>query len=398
MRPEGWQSVDRVLVVRLDNVGDVVMLGPALRALRDTLPGVSLTLLASPAGSQVAPLLPWLDDVLVQRASWQQLAGTGTLAYPAGQTESRPNVGVQQDLALVERLRSRKFDAAVIFTSFAQSPYPPAYACYMAGIPIRLGQSKEFGGMVLSQWVKPLPDETHQAERNMHLLEAAGFAIPDRSLAIHVRENVQAAADGLLRQVGVDPLAPFVALAPGASAAARRYTPDRYAVVAQRLAARTGWPVVVLGSSREGALAQPILSAGAPYGVRSLVGETTVPEMAGVIRRAALLLANDSGPMHLGDALGRPMVILYAGTEHESQWRPRRAPHRLLRRPTPCAPCYAFHCPFGGECLDIPAEEVVEAALALLERESLWKPEPLSGREFLSERTPRPAPTHTWNI
>jgi ADP-heptose:LPS heptosyltransferase len=390
MRPDGWQRVDRVLVVRLDNVGDVVMLGPALRTLHDTLLGVSLTLLASPAGSQVAPLLPWLDDVIVHRASWQQLAMAGS--------EPRPNVGVQQDLKLIETLRPRQFDATVIFTSFAQSPFPPAYICYLAGIPIRLGQSKEFGGLALSQWVKPLPDETHQAERNLHLLEAAGFAIPDRSLAINIRESVQAASDGLLRQVGVDPFAPFVALAPGASAAARRYAPGRYALVAQRLSARTGWPVVILGGGREEALAQPILSAGAPHSVRSLVGQTTVPEMAGVIHRAALLLANDSGPMHLGDALGRPMVILYAGTEHESQWRPRRAPHRLLRRPTPCAPCYAFHCAFDGECLDIPAEEVVEAALALLELESVWRPEAMSGQELSSGRTPMPTPANTWHI
>jgi ADP-heptose:LPS heptosyltransferase len=90
--------------------------------------------------------------------------------------------------------------------------------------------------------------------------------------------------------------------------------------------------------------------------------------MAAVLRRSRLVLANDSGPMHLADAFGRPMVILFSGTEIEEQWRPRGAPARLLRRPTDCAPCYRFHCPFQMECLDIPPEEVVAAALDLLEQ------------------------------
>jgi ADP-heptose:LPS heptosyltransferase len=125
---------------------------------------------------------------------------------------------------------------------------------------------------------------------------------------------------------------------------------------------------VVVGSARESDLAAPILAAEPPAGtIRSLIGRTTVPDLAGVIARASLLIANDSGPMHFGDALGRPMVILFSGTEHESQWRPRSAASILLRRPTSCSPCYAFRCPFHMECLDIPAQEVVDASVGLLE-------------------------------
>ena len=97
-----------------------------------------------------------------------------------------------------------------------------------------------------------------------------------------------------------------------------------------------------------------------------MAGQTTVPELAGVVRRAGLVIANNSGPLHLADAFGRPMVILYSGTDLESQWRPRRAPARLLRRPTACTPCYGFRCPYHMECLDIPPEEVVQHAQELL--------------------------------
>ncbi len=360
MAPEGWQNVSRILAIRLDNVGDVIMLGPALRTLRAGLPAARITLMASPAGSQVAPLLPWLDDVLVQSVSWQDISG------------SRP-LDPGRELALVQAVAERGFDATVIFTSFSQSPYPPAYACYLAGVPIRLGQSKEFGGAMLSQWVRPLPDAAHQVDRNLHLLEQSGFETARRDLELRIPPAAQTAAERLLQKAGVGGAGQFVLLAPGASAAARRYDGERYAQVARLMREETGLPVVLVGSPRETGLAAAIVagatqgrSGGREGGIISLAGQTSVPELAAVIRRAALVIANDSGPMHLADAFGRPMVILFSGTELESQWEPRRAPARLLRRPTPCAPCYAFHCPYHMECLDIPAEEVVGHALALL--------------------------------
>ena len=352
MHPEGWEGVRRVLAVRLDNIGDVVMLGPALRTLRRALPDASITLMASPAGSQVAPLLPWIDGVITHRAVWQDASSSMPL-------------DPEREQGLVASLREQRFDAAVIFTSFSQSPYPPAYACYLAGIPIRLGQARDFGGSLLSHWVRPLPDDAHQVDRNLHLLEAAGFASAGRNLELWVPAEVQAAADGVLRAAGIDPAAPFVVIAPGASCAARRYALDRFAAVARMLGAADGLPMVVVGSARETGIAAPILEACAGR-VVSLVGQTSVPELAAVIRRAALVLANNSGPMHFADVFGRPVAVLYSGTEYESQWRPRGAPAAVLRRETDCSPCYRFECPYHMECLDIPPEEVAAAALELV--------------------------------
>jgi ADP-heptose:LPS heptosyltransferase len=123
----------------------------------------------------------------------------------------------------------------------------------------------------------------------------------------------------------------------------------------------------VIGSERETDLFRPILSGVRHQAIRSLVGRTSVPVLAAVIRRARLVIANDSGPMHIADAFRRPMVVLYSGTEYESQWRPRSAPTTLLRRPTDCSPCYNFRCPYNMECLDIPPEEVVAQALHMLQ-------------------------------
>jgi ADP-heptose:LPS heptosyltransferase len=360
---EGWQALAakrdaRVLVVRLDNIGDVIMLGPALRAMRANLPHARLTLMATPGGSQAAPLLPWIDDVMIHRVLWQDISGTWPLD-PA------------RELALVEEIRSRRFDAVIIFTSFTQSPHPPAYVCYLAGIPLRIGQSKEFGGGLLTRWVRPLGDESHQVDRNLHLLRTTGFDLAGTHLEVRVPAEAQARTDELLASAGVLPGRPFIALAPGASAAARRYDPERFGRVAAALSGRahpiTGEPmtVVLLGAQREIDLIGGMAVATMPGSV-SLAGQTSVPELAGVIRRAALVLANNSGPLHLADALNRPMLIMYSGTEWETQWQPRVAPATLMRRPTPCSPCFAFQCPYNMECLDFQPEEVVEAALKML--------------------------------
>ncbi len=344
----------RLLLMRLDNIGDVVMLSPALRALRAALPQAHITLLTSPAGAQVAPLLPWVDDVWVRRVVWQDASSSMPL-----------DPGREQDL--VRALALGDFSAAFIFTSFSQSPYPPAYACYLAGIPVRIGESKEFGGSVLSHWFAAPPDETHQVDRNLFLLESAGLPVTRRDLELRLPGQARRKADQVLAEAGVDPQRPFLAVAPGASCPARTYDPARMAEVTRRLVEETGMPAVVLGSPRDASVAEAVASAsrGRPP-VTCLAARTSVPELAAILSRARLLVANDSGPMHVADAFRRPMVILFSGTDLEDQWRPRAAPARLLRRPTFCSPCYRFECAYDMECLQIPPQEVVTNALAVL--------------------------------
>lgn len=346
---EAFKDVTHALVVRLDNIGDVVMLSPALRSLRRAMPKARLTLMVSPAGAAAAALLPEVDEIFVQRALWQDARG----AMPF-QPER------EQDL--VQELRRRRCDAAFIFTSFSQSPYPAAYLCYLAGIPLRVAQSREFGGGVLSHWVRPLPDATHQVDRNLHLLKEVGFAeVGGRALRLKVDREAEARVEALLRTHGVR--RGFVVIAPGATCSARRYPLARYGDVAARLQAMHH-NVVIAGGVADQEAGQAI--AGAVPGVVSLCGQTSLAELVALLRRARLLIANDSGPMHIGDAVCCPMVILYSGTELEEQWRPRFAPTRLLRRPTACSPCYRFECPYDRECLAISPSEVASQALALL--------------------------------
>ncbi len=346
-----WLAARNILAVRLDNVGDVVLLGPALRAIKETLPQARLTLLASPAGATAAPLLPWIDEVISWRAIWQDVGGK----MPFDPSRERQ---------LIDELSRRRFDAALIFTSFSQTPHVPGYACYLAGIPLRAGESKEFGGSTLTVELRSGPDDLHQVERNLRLVEQLGFPVRDRRLAVRIPAEARRATTGLIACAGLEASRPFVLLHPGASCQARRFPAERLREVAYQLG-QAGWQVLVTGSAPEAELIGFVASVGTP-GIGALAGRTSLVEFAALVERAALVICGNTLPLHLADAVGTPVLGLYSGTDYEQQWRPRFTAHRLLRRPTPCTPCYRFDCPFGQPCLDFSAEEIVEAGLNLL--------------------------------
>jgi ADP-heptose:LPS heptosyltransferase len=342
-----WLAARNLLAVRLDNAGDVVMLGPALRAIKSTSPECQITLLASPAGAKAAPLLPWIDSVLVWRSIWQDL---GQLPFD----RAREN-------ELIQLIAERAFDAAVIFSSFSQTPHVAAYVCYLAGIPLRAGESKEFGGATLSTELRGTPDVTHQVDRNLHLVRALGFSEVDLALEIAIPDASREEVARRLWDVGISPEQPLVILHPGASAAARRYPAERFQLVVELLRAR-GWPLVVIGSERERDLLEVVVADNDAIPVFT---DLSMQEFAALVARAAAVICGNTLPMHLADATRTPVVALYSGTDMISQWGPRFAPSRVLQRATDCAPCYRFTCPIGLPCLDVDPEEVVAAVEAL---------------------------------
>ncbi|MGE3961547.1 MAG: glycosyltransferase family 9 protein [Dehalococcoidia bacterium] len=349
----------RILLARLDNIGDVILLSPAVNGLRQALPEAELTLLTSPAGAAGAVLLPAIDRVVAHRASWQQL--------------NPGSVSPDTERELIDRLRTEDFDAAIVFTSFAQSALPPAYLCYLAGIPTRAAYaSRGFSGEVITHPVDPTDAPEHQAERAAHLLESLGIEVSDDALSIELPVSASEEAARLLRAAGIGD-GPFVALVPGASAPARRYRHARFARVARRLA--ESMPVLVLGDDREAAMAGELEADAGALSVVSLAGRTSLPLMAALVQRARLVVGNNSLALHLADALRTPVVATYAGTDPHAYWTPRDTPCRLLTAAAPCAPCFRIECDRGHECLDLAPEDVVRAAIDLLEPAAAGPPE-----------------------
>ncbi len=343
----GWKGVRRLLCVRLDSIGDVLMSTPAMRAFRETL-GCHVTLLTSAAGAATAPFVREVDDVIEFAAPWMKAARDGATA----------------DFALIERLRERRFDAAVIFTVYSQSPLPAAYLCTLAGIPLRLAHCRENPYRLLSDWVPdPEPQKLvrHEVKRQLDLAGAVGCGTANWRLSFDVPPASRAKVAREIGSAG----RPLVVVHPGASAPSRRYPPESFARAIDLLIDETGCEALFTGDAWEEELVRTVREAMCRPS-RSLVGRLGLGELGALIDEADLLVSNNTGPAHVAAALGTPVVDLYALTN--PQHTPWQVASRVLNHDVPCRNCYKSICPAGHhDCLRrVPPERVAAAAQELL--------------------------------
>jgi ADP-heptose:LPS heptosyltransferase len=332
----------RVLVVRLDGAGDVLLAGPAVRAVA-AAPGTEVTLLCGPDGADAGRLLPGVRRVLVWASPW--------IVAPA------PAVTAADVDDIVARLATHAFDEAVVLTSFHQSPLPTALLLRLAGIPRITGASVDYPGSLLDVRLRPgedLPEDIPEPERALAIAAAAGFALPpgdDGRLAVQPPPDVSAL-------VGSLPGRPYVVLHPGAAVPARR----RRAV---RLLAQAGIPTVVTGGAGE----RELTAAVAGDEALDLGGRTDLAQLAGVLAGASAVVVGNTGAAHLAAAVGTPVVSLFAPVVPAVRWRPYRVPHVLLGdQDAPCRGSRARMCPVPGHpCLArITPEHVVAAVRRLV--------------------------------
>ena len=339
-----WRGVDRVLAVRLDAMGDLLMTTPALRAIREN--AGNLTLLTSPAGAAVAKMIPAVDDVIVYAAPWMKASG---------------EVAVADDTRLIETLAAQHFDAAVIFTVFSQTPFPAAMVARLAGIPRVLMHARERAYALVSDAVPEAEPEggiRHEVQRQLDLVATVGWTPSDTRLAIAVPNAARRAviARGL-------PTRPWCVVHPGSTAPSRRWPTDYFAQTVARLTHTHGWKVIVTGDASERALCAEV--AGVNRAGADWSGDLSLCELAALIEASPLLITNNSGPAHIAAAVGTPVVDLHALTN--PQHTPWQVPSRVLSHDVECRWCFASVCKTGHHrCLrDVLPETVVAAALEL---------------------------------
>ncbi|VCU69975.1 Lipopolysaccharide core heptosyltransferase RfaQ [Pigmentiphaga humi] len=343
----GWGQARNILCIRLDNLGDVLMTTPALRALKQSAPGRRLSLLCSPSGARLAPHLDCVDEVLPYQAPWMKNTRG---ADPA------------PDLAMIETLRAARFDAAAIFTVYSQSALPAALMCMLAGIPRILAHARENPYRLLTHWIKddtPLDGGRHETRRQLDLAASVGAACDDESLAFALRaEDRQGARDRLARH-GIGAGERFVVVHPGATAPSRRYPPERFAVAVRLLSKQMR--VVLTGDAGERELAGHVDVLAGRRAV-NLAGQLALGELGALLADAEVLVSNNSGPVHIAAAVGTPVADLYALTN--PQHAPWGVAHRLLNQDVPCKYCYRSICPEGHHACLAGVEPATVAAAA----------------------------------
>lgn len=336
-----------VLVARMDNLGDVLLAGPCVRAVAAGADRV--VLLTGPRGRAAGELLPGADEVVTWCAPW---------------IDPEPPPVTQADTdALVRRLREYSFDAALILTSFHQSPLPLALLLRMAGVPWIGAISEDYPGSLLDLRHRVAGDPPEPV-RMLSLAEAAGFPLPpgdDGGLA--VRWPLPAVEE----LVGDED---YVVVHPAASVPARQPSAERSAAIVRALRS-AGRRVVVTGSPSESALTRQVAGDALDLG-----GRTDLSELAAVLAGADVVVAPNTGPAHLAAAVGTPVVSLFAPVVPAARWAPYGVPSEVLGdQHAACRDSRARVCPVPGHpCLDRLAPEAVVDAVGRLSR--VWSRRP----------------------
>lgn len=340
----------RALVVRLDSAGDVLLAGPAVRAVAAGAEQVCM--LVSSRGRAAAELLPGVDRVLVWDSPW--------VLNPA------PPVRFDSVMQLTREVAECRADVAVVLTSFHQSPLPTALLLRLAGVQRIVGASVDYAGALLDVRLRPgedLDEDQPEPERALAIAAAAGFALPagdDGRLA--VRRSSGATSLSVPTARGQRP---YVVLHPGADAPSRTWPAEHFAAAA-RMLRRRGVRVVVTGAPSEAALTASVAGSWAI----DLGGRTSLAELAEVLAGAACVVVGNTGPAHLAAAVRTPVVSLFSPVVPAVQWAPyRTVVRRFGDQQAPCAGTRARECPVAGHpCLaDVTPAAVVQACLELLE-------------------------------
>lgn len=331
----------RVLIARMDNVGDVLLAGPCVRAVAAR--ASSVVFLAGPRGRAGAELLPGVDEVIEWQAPWID-------------PEPRDLTADMVD-DLVKRVRDVRADAAIVLTSFHQSPLPLAMALRMAGVPWIGGISDDYPGSLLDLRHR-ITGDPPEAERALSLAEAAGFHLPDGDDGTLAVRGPLPAVDQLVGPRG------FVVVHPGASVPARQASTARNSAIVRALVSR-GHRVVVTGAPADTELTGWVAGEVA----LDLGGRTDLAQLAAVLQKASVVVAPNTGPAHLAAAVGTPVVSLFAPVVPAARWAPYGVPAVLLGdQQAPCRDSRARICPVQGHpCLEsIQPHDVVAAVEQLM--------------------------------
>ncbi|MBI2821682.1 MAG: lipopolysaccharide heptosyltransferase II [Acidobacteria bacterium] len=345
--------MDSFLIRATNWIGDSIMSLPAIKELRRLHPGASISVLARHWVADIYRVGNWVDEVIVMdRAPWPGLRGL---------------------LHTARELRRRRFHCALLL----QNAFEAALIARLARIPVRIGYNTDHRGFLLTCPIALQPNvlAMHQNFYYLNLLTASRLSPrqygpglgyqPDATLQLSDEQKL--AAQKLLESLKICARTPLVGLNPGAAyGPAKRWFPERYAAVADYLIDRWDAQVVVIGSAAETGIARQVQKS-MRHSAILLSGRTTLLELMGLIEQCDLFLTNDSGPMHLAAALGRPLIALFGSTDERATGPVSDRAH-VVHKPVDCTPCFLRSCPIDLRCFkQISVDEVCRLADAILQ-------------------------------
>lgn len=330
----------RILLIKLRYIGDVVLSTPLLPLLRKRFPEASLTFLVNPGTESVLFGNPYLEKIMVL-----------------------PREGWGKQLASYRALRQAHFDGVVDLTDGDRS----AFLSYWSGASVRLGFNREnrWRGKLYTHVLPSAYGSMHMVDYHAQALSALGISDPIGNPELYLRPDDHDQGDHLMASLQIGQ-APLVLLHPLARYANKAWPLERFASLADWLADQ-GAVVALIGHQSEMLIGQQIVSL-TKSKPRNVMGQTRLRQLAAMMKRSALFIGNDGGPMHMAAAVGCPVLGLF-GPSDPHVWGPRGEKVSVIYKGLDCEECFHYGCSRGEEgCMrQISVEEVCRAARPFLD-------------------------------
>lgn len=340
-----FNKIDRILIRSTNWIGDVVLTFPAIATIRKNFPGSYIAILCKP---WVAPILENNPDV------------NEVILYDQGGIHK----GIGR-LGLVRILRRKGFDLAILL----QNAFDAAMLTFMARIPIRAGYNTDARGVLLTN--KVILEESvlkkHQVYYYLEMLNALGMGIVDDDPTIKVSAEAGNMASKILNSYNIQDGELLVGINPGASfGSAKRWLPERYAMLSDMISESFDAKVLLFGSSREKVVSEMIVRL-AKSDIVDIAGKTSLIEAMALIEKCSIFVTNDSGLMHIAAALHIPVVAVFGSTDPITT-SPRGNGTIIVRKELSCSPCLKRECPIDHKCMRmIEVDEVYQHVREILD-------------------------------
>ena len=339
-------SLKRILVVRPDRIGDVLLSTPVIDALRKACPSAFMMALVAPHSEEIVDRNPFLNGFLILDKKGRHQGARGMIR-------------------LVRELKSHRFDTAIVLHGTKRVHL----ALALAAIPRRIGYDRKWG-FLLTKRLKDVKvyGERHEAEYSLDLLRALGIPAEGGRVTMPTTHESDLRMERFLREEGVSEKDLLIAIHPGASSISKRWMSDRFAQLADRLQ-NEHYKVVMVSGPEDVATGEAVIRA-MKRPPLDACGKTTIRELASLFKRTQLLISNDSGPVHVAVGVGTPVISIFGRSQpglSQKRWRPLGEQDIVLQKDVGCAVCLADDCQINFECLRaLSVEEVLKAAHQIL--------------------------------
>jgi len=341
------EDFKRILIVRTDRIGDVLLSTPVIKALRDRYPNAYIAMMVSPYAKEIVDGNPYLDEVIIydkdgKHKSWRR------------------------SMKFARRLKKKKFDLALVLHPTNRVHL----VTYFAGIRKRVGYDRKLG-FLLTDRIKHTKQlgEKHELEYNFDLLKYLGVEPQDLNLFMPLKPESEDWVDEVLMQNNIAATDRILAIHSGASCPSKIWPNERFAEAAEKLAQKYKFKILILAGPKDIEKAKAV-EAKLHTPAINLAGRSSVSQLASILKRCALFISNDSGPVHIASAVGTPVISIFGRAQAglgPKRWGPRGKKDIFLHKDVGCIECLAHNCVKGFKCLKaITVDDVISAADMIL--------------------------------